>query len=573
MKTLTIGKNTYEIVDKTARTEIDKFGGTVEITSETPKKENTVMTINPDSEDINIYSADEVDEKTNDLSNQIDVERERTDDLTRQITVERGRIDKFVALPEGSTYNEAELEDVRVAYDGKTYDTAGNAVRGQIGQLSEEITDVKGDLANIVSYKYKCFDVSNIANNVFDGSANVTNATITITKANSYKTYCFIVDKEYHLYFDDSTISSLSYLSICMANAPIGEWIGDDAYKYIDCKNPIRFRKLENNLPTKSNVLDIKKDSIICITIPVNASCNVWIDKQKVLNEDIEVKAQTKKCFIKHENGSFDRANERVLVYTPTHIGYIVYHLYHYESLEVNADTWGIYNAYHVDDLLENEIPLTTNGEWECAIRLSQRPDFSGGIMHGDEIYSLFKLFLDDKEVSLNDIDSIIEFDNLKIVEKSMLLDPLDSVSEIAEHGKEYNFSKNGLVLNQSLKWKISAKINSSYMAMFTPLKTITDSYFTDVDFEPKTIPSNPNEEIENVRKARIYSKESGFFADFEIAEYPSGLEYGDVFLLTDNNGGRYNKMYYKLCNGHESTIGELWKTTTVYRLGMNKSN
>lgn len=57
--------NTSEnpVQNKAIKKELDKFGGTIEITSEEPKKEGTVLTINQASEEINIYTAKEVDEK------------------------------------------------------------------------------------------------------------------------------------------------------------------------------------------------------------------------------------------------------------------------------------------------------------------------------------------------------------------------------------------------------------------------------------------------------------------------------------------------------------------------------
>lgn len=52
------------------------------------------------------------------------------------------RIDNIIANNADSDGN-TELIDIRTAYDGTVYDTAGAAVRGQVNQLSEEIVDAK----------------------------------------------------------------------------------------------------------------------------------------------------------------------------------------------------------------------------------------------------------------------------------------------------------------------------------------------------------------------------------------------------------------------------------------------
>lgn len=63
-----------------------------------------------------------------------------------EISVERARIDSFLSLPDGSTTGDAELVDIRIGSNGTTYDSAGEAVRGQIRSLSEDIDARTGAL-------------------------------------------------------------------------------------------------------------------------------------------------------------------------------------------------------------------------------------------------------------------------------------------------------------------------------------------------------------------------------------------------------------------------------------------
>lgn len=60
-------------------------------------------------------------------------------EMETELAVERKRINKLTSLGEGSTTGDAELLDMRIGADGRTYDTSGDALRRQVKRLNDHV--------------------------------------------------------------------------------------------------------------------------------------------------------------------------------------------------------------------------------------------------------------------------------------------------------------------------------------------------------------------------------------------------------------------------------------------------
>lgn len=81
--------------------------------------------------------------------------------VNSDLAVERGRISKFTALPAGSTTGDAELMDIRNGANGKSYASAGDAVRDQVKNYRDIVVSATRPSAeNVVAW----VDTSALAN-------------------------------------------------------------------------------------------------------------------------------------------------------------------------------------------------------------------------------------------------------------------------------------------------------------------------------------------------------------------------------------------------------------------------
>jgi hypothetical protein len=307
-----------------------------------------------------------------------------------------------------------------------------------------------------------------------------------------------------------------------------------------------------------------------------NSKSSIWTDWKRLAFAS-EIPTNGKAINIRHESGSFadGAATERLHVYVPAETGYILYLMYHFVDTSNNSDVWQIYNAYQVDDNFDyaSRKTLTITGEWECAIHLNGRDDFSGGHTHGDEMMQNVVFLKDGVPVTISDFSTLTPCNELRIIRSSTMYDPADHTTAIAGHGVEYVYSKDSVTIEQSLKWLVAESLTNCFLCMFLPSKNYIDRAAANSDFITESLPSETGTPLTTITKPEstgvtMWDTASGMFADVAVPVYPTGLTGGDKMTIHDNSNKPYNKVYFYVCTGGASAIGELWKSKSIYKIG-----
>lgn len=241
-----------------------------------------------------------------------------------------------------------------------------------------------------------------------------------------------------------------------------------------------------------------------------------------------------------------------------------LYQMGHCVDASINADVWRIMFMYRVDTN-GTQRKLTMTGEWECAVHLADRSDFSGGIVHGDEVDTDITVFVDG---TITDITAInTHCHELKIVRKSNLYDPADHSTVIAEHGIEYIYTVDGLKIKQSINWKVDASLTNCYLAMLPIIKVYSTHRYDDTNFN--VVENNQTKYSVTIPAATSvteFNSTYDTFVEMSKENYPTGLTGGDCALVTDNGGLNYNKVYFPVCTSASVSVGDVWKATTIFK-------
>lgn len=262
---------------------------------------------------------------------------------------------------------------------------------------------------------------------------------------------------------------------------------------------------------------------------------------------------------------------------------YIQYTFSHSQNAETNADGWRLTYCYLCNLDKTHVKYITYTGEWEMAIKLNGRNDHIGLGNHGDEIETLFKLFVDGDEITENAEFTDRVFETVQLVNKLTMYDPNDSTTVVGYHTRIDTVSaltKTVTVENQ-VEFLSNYQIDAGYLFMASLSRyhddvQITDAFIDNQDYiltDCSTQTFDPADASHGVGEAKHGATEYKFwgsgldlygYARIKRRVAPSG----NTLTTRISNDASYNKIYYSMCsNGESVSAGDKWILETEFFL------
>lgn len=440
------------------------------------------------------------------------------------------------------------------------YDIFYNIPAVEEKTIYESFTDILPD-------KYSLTIVSNPA---------VLNFTYLDTQ--DYKTYYLYVQRTCYFWFKNipqaptylgfGKIDNAGQVTHNSANPPVYSVSG---------ANGVRLRNIDGNLPTENNKITLLAGTFISFTcfpetatntVIVFESNSIGIDKTR-LNKNIILDTSQletiKGGYVEYKNeNNYDNSTEHFKIYLKNNSGYTCYIFAHSVVAAKKCDIWRIAYIKGCDNTFNITDDITDIGEFECAIMLDGRSDFSGGYLHGNETVQSFNLFLDGILTNKTSLTERQHFNTLQFVQTSQLFDKSNNSVAIANHTSMHSFGNGNLKVEQTIKFLNSYQVNKAYLSMFPIDKSYSTHYFTNSDFTYKavTLPVN-----ESNRTDTLYLFGNGYESIFKNVKLTGVENDAGGLLVTDNNGGIYNKSYYITATNAEVSSSTFWQSITEYEI------
>ena len=260
---------------------------------------------------------------------------------------------------------------------------------------------------------------------------------------------------------------------------------------------------------------------------------------------------------------------------------YIQYTFSHTQNAETNANGWRLTYCYLCNPDKTHIKYIAYTGEWEMAVKASGWSDFIGLGNHGDEIETLFKLYVDGEEITEDAAFADRTFETVQLINQLTMYSPADHETVVGYHTRIDTVSalKKTVTIENKVDFAADLTLSAGYLFMASLSRyhdnvQITDHFIDNQDYiltdcgTTTFDPSNANHGVGEVKHGASEYKFWGSGLDlYGHARIVRRIAPNGNTLSTNvSNDEAYNKIYFSMCAAGETvSSGDTWIMETEF--------
>ena len=338
-----------------------------------------------------------------------------------------------------------DLDHLRI--DGTTYDLKDSTAREKDAVQDTELSQLKSAFDTVDNTIFDITEINSVpcsqipGATMKNGSSARSTSYITIDALTTYDSYYKVVTEPTTIWFEDT---SSAYVSICVGENYTQSTIPSENVLRLYCSNSVRYRKSENNLPTKENPVTVPAGGVFVVTVTTGGNDLVYGIVHSVTR-------QVSSEFAEELEGlsgvavTMDAASVKI-------IG-TKYEVLFEKKTTAQGYQWNITRLSNPGG--SNVLPTST--DIIGPIQYDGENNFMGGV-HGNESNIEFGLWSGGKRITESGT-----YKNVRVWMNSHLYSVNDPTVNMVDRFVEMNFDENGWRSRNTFKIVVAGTVKVSY--------------------------------------------------------------------------------------------------------------